>query len=106
MYSNPEELFGGTEQLLSLIETIYAAVQQPSLWSAVLEGIAEAVHGESTVLFASFPENRLVSIGRMDPAAWDAYLNYYASINPLVQPCDKMFPVGTVRYGHLAMTDP
>lgn len=106
MYSNPEELFGGTGQLLSLIETIYAAVQQPSLWSEVLEGIAEAVHGESTVLFASSPEYQLVSIGRMDPAAWDAYLTHYASINPLAQPCDKMFPVGTVRYGHLAMTDP
>jgi DNA-binding CsgD family transcriptional regulator len=105
MYSNQEEVFGGTGQLLSLIETIYSAVGQPSLWSAVLEGIAEAVNGESTILFASYPDNQFAAIFRMDPGAWDAYLTYYGSINPLSQPCDEMFPVGTVRYGHLAMPD-
>lgn len=52
MFKNPEQAFGGTTQLLGLIETIYTAIQRPELWPVVMEGIAEAVHGESTTMFA------------------------------------------------------
>ena len=105
MFANPEEAFGGTTQLLALIETIYAAVQQPSLWPLVLEGVAEAVHGESTSLFARFPEEHLFSMARTDPGAWDAYATYYSTVNVLMQRCDEAFPDGAVRYAHLAISD-
>lgn len=103
MYANPEQVFGGTTRLLGLIETIYAAVQQPELWPVVMEGIAEAVHGESTTMFAMLPREQLFSMARTDPAAMQQYVSHYASINVMSHHCDEMFPDGTVRYGHLAM---
>lgn len=103
MFANPEEAFGGTRQLLGLIETIYATVQRPELWPAVMEGIAEAVHGESTVMFAMLPHEQLFSMARVDPAAMQQYVSHYAAVNVMSHCCDRMFPDGTVRYGHLAM---
>ncbi|ACO34642.1 MULTISPECIES: helix-turn-helix transcriptional regulator [Acidobacterium] len=103
MYANPEQAFGGTARLLGLIETIYSAVQQPELWPAVMEGIAEAVHGESTTMFAMLPSEQLFSMARTDPAAMQQYVSHYASINVLSHHCDEAFPDGTVRYGHIAM---
>jgi DNA-binding CsgD family transcriptional regulator/PAS domain-containing protein len=105
MFENPEQAFGRTKRLLALIETIYAAVQEPLLWSVVMEGIAEAVHGESTSIFARFPENNLLSMTRTDSVAWDAYATYYASVNVLMQHCDEQFPDGSVRYAHRALSD-
>jgi DNA-binding CsgD family transcriptional regulator/PAS domain-containing protein len=103
MFENPEQAFGGTARLLALVESIYAAVQQPSLWPVVLEGIAEAVHGESTTLFGRLPREQLFSMARTDPEAWEGYAGHYASINPMMQRCDEVFPDGIVRYGHLAL---
>jgi len=105
MFENPEQAFGWTTRLLALIETIYAAVQEPLLWSVVMEGIVEAVHGESTSIFARFPENNLLSMTRTDSVAWDAYATYYASVNVLMQHCDEQFPDGSVRYAHRALSD-
>ncbi len=100
-----EVAFGSTKNLLNLIETIYAAVQQPELWSSVLDGMSEAIHGESMTLFAHLPGENLVSRARIDPNAWDAYVNYYASINPLAAACDRHFADGEVRYGNRALPD-
>ena len=105
MFENPEQAFGGTPQLLGLIETIYAAVQQPELWPVVMEGIAEAVHGESTTMFAMLPREQLFSMARTDPAAMQQYVSHYASVNVISHHCDAVFPDGTVRYGHLAISD-
>ncbi len=103
MYATPEDVFGGTTRLLGLIETIYAAVQQPELWHLVMDGIAEAVHGESTTMFAMLPREQLFSMARTDPAAMQQYVSHYASVNVISHHCDATFPDGTVRYGHLAM---
>lgn len=105
MYENPEQAFGGTAQLLSLIETIYAAVQDPVLWQIVTEKIADAVRGESTTIFARFPEEQLFSMTRTDAAAWDLYATYYASVNVLMDCCDRVFADGAVRYADRAMPD-
>lgn len=103
MFENPEYAFGGTRRLLGLIETIYAAVEQPNLWSEVMEGIAEAVRGESTTMFAMLPREQLFSMARTDPATMQQYISHYASVNVISHSCDKMFPDGTVRYSHIAM---
>lgn len=103
MFENPEQAFGGTARLLGLIQAIYAAVQQPELWPVVMEGIAEAVYGESTTMFAMLPRERLFSMARTDPAAMQQYVSHYASVNVISRHCDEMFSDSTVRYGHLAM---
>jgi hypothetical protein len=105
MVANPEAAFGGTSRLLGLIETIYAAVQRPALWPQVMEDIAEAVHGESTTLFARFPAESLMAMTRTDAAAWESYATYYASVNTLMDRCDRRFADGEVRYSHLALPD-
>ncbi|QHN05124.1 helix-turn-helix transcriptional regulator [Granulicella sp. WH15] len=105
MAANPENTSGTTTQLLALIETIYAAVQQPSLWPLALEGIAEAVQGEMTVLFSQLPNDPLISYARTDESAINLYMDYYASVNVLGHRCDAIYPDGTVRYGDRAMSD-
>jgi hypothetical protein len=41
VYTNPEEISGGTSELLPLIELIYSAVDDASLWPVVLDRVAE-----------------------------------------------------------------
>jgi DNA-binding CsgD family transcriptional regulator len=102
---NPEIAFGGTKRLLSLLELIYSAVSRPELWPVVLEEIAELIAGESTCLFASFPQTTVLSLARMDTAAWDAFSNYYASINVWKERGDALVPDGAVRYSDRVITD-
>jgi DNA-binding CsgD family transcriptional regulator/PAS domain-containing protein len=108
MYVNPEEVFGGTKKLLALIELIYSAVDDVSLWPVVLDQVAEAVKGEETLLFTSFPDPATPNVSclaRMDPSALVPYAEYYAPLNVLSERCDRMFPTGTVRYSHQAVPD-
>ncbi|MHB1953013.1 MAG: helix-turn-helix transcriptional regulator [Sulfobacillus sp.] len=109
MFNNPEVVFGGTDKLLSLIQQIYGAVDDASLWPAVLDGIAEAANAEGTLLFANFPHPAtpdLSVVARMDASVLVPYAEHYATVNVLAQRCDEMFPEGTVRYSHLAVPDP
>jgi DNA-binding CsgD family transcriptional regulator len=103
---NPEVAFGGTQRLLSLLELIYSAVSRPELWPVVLEEIAELIAGESTCLFASFPQTTVLSLARMDTAAWDVFSSYYASINVWMERGDALVPDGTVRYSDRVIADP
>jgi DNA-binding CsgD family transcriptional regulator len=103
---NPEIAFGGTKRLLSLLELIYSAVSRPDLWPVVLEEIAEVIAGESTCLFASFPQTTVLSLARMDPAAWDVFSSYYASINVWMERSEGIVPDGTVRYSNRVIADP
>lgn len=106
MASNPEIVFGGTKRLLSLLELIYSAVSRPDLWPIVLEEIAEIIAGESTCLFASFPQTSVLSLARMDPAAWNVFSSYYASLNVWMKRSEGIVPDGDVRYSHRVITDP
>jgi DNA-binding CsgD family transcriptional regulator len=105
VFANPEVVFGGTSRLLSLIELIYSAVNQPAHWSLVLEELAELVDGESTALYARFPEITLLSLARTDPVAWDLFSSYYASINVMMERCDAIVPDGMVRYSNRVIAD-
>jgi DNA-binding CsgD family transcriptional regulator len=106
MFQNPEHAFGGTAPLLDTIETIYSAVNHPDRWCIVLEEIAELIRGESTCLFAALPETSVLSLARMDPAAWNVFSSYYASINVWMERGDAFVPDGAVRYSHRVITDP
>jgi DNA-binding CsgD family transcriptional regulator len=105
MFENPEAAFGGVGRLLGLIDLIYAAVEQPALWASVLDGVAEAIHGEAIVMLAPFQEQPLFSMARIPPEALASYVNHYSSINPLAPLCDRAFRDGTTRYSHLVMGD-
>lgn len=105
MYENPEIAFGGTADLLSLIELIYSAVDQPALWPTVLEGIANAAGGESTALFARFPKDSVIALTRFEPGSFEEYAEHYSNVNILMPLCDNRFPDGTIRYSHLVMED-
>jgi len=56
MHANPEEMFGGTTKLLALIELIYSAVDDVSLWPLVLDRVAETVQGSETIPSTSFAD--------------------------------------------------
>jgi hypothetical protein len=45
MFENPEQAFGGSKPMLDLVQTIYAAAQQPTLWNDVLERISTTIEG-------------------------------------------------------------
>jgi hypothetical protein len=103
---NPEVAFGGTKRLLSPLELIYSAISRPDLWALVLEEIAELTAGESTCPFSSFPQTTVLSLARMDSAAWEVFSNYYASINIWMERGDALIPDGTKRYSDRLIADP
>lgn len=108
MYENPEVLCGGEKPLLNLISLIYEAVEEPSLWPAVLDGIAEMSGSGCTMLFANSNQcgaGDVVALARTGQDYLEAYLDHYASVNVLSPACDRMFRDGTVRYSHIAVPD-
>jgi DNA-binding CsgD family transcriptional regulator len=108
VYTNPEVMFGGTSELLGLIELIYSAVNDASLWPVILDRIAETVHGRESLLFTHFPNHSAMNVSylaRMDPIALVPYTEYYHSVNVLAEECDRMFPDGSIRYAHRAVPD-
>jgi len=108
MFQNPEVAFGGSAPMLELIEQIYAAVQTPALWRGVLDGISEAAQASQTFLFTDTGDPampRALSAGKSDPAALSLFVEHYAAVNVLAEPCDAMFPDGEVRYSHWAVED-
>ncbi len=107
MYDNAEALFGGPSQLLSLIELIYEAADDMSLWPLVLDRIAEAVHGEATVLFANYTglASNIATHTRIDPAALASYAEYYGTRNVLISRGDEVFKDGEPRFSHQALSN-
>lgn len=108
MFSNPEQAFGGRSQMLSLVDHIYAAAQDASLWPSVLACISAAVSGESNLLFAGFPDLRtpdLYAAANVRQDAWDAYGAYYASINPIMAECEARFNPDTPWVSNHALSD-
>jgi DNA-binding CsgD family transcriptional regulator len=87
---------------------IYSAVQDPKLWTGILDRIDEVTGSEQTLLFAALSNptipDALYSAGTDDEFV-ATFLNHYAAINVLAEPCDRMFPTGEVRYSHWALPD-
>lgn len=103
MYDNPEALFGGRSQLLSLISLIYGAVEDVSLWPSVMNAIAEAVQGEATVLFTNYTgveTSNIATHSRIDPTALISYAEYYGAKNVLISRGDQVFADGEPRFSH------
>jgi DNA-binding CsgD family transcriptional regulator len=108
MYVNPDEVFGGTTKLFALIELIYSAVEDVSLWPVILDQIAEALQGEETLIWTNFSGSgatNIMCLARMDPLALVPYTEYYAARNVLSERCDRIYQDGKVRYSHCAVPD-
>ena len=108
MFPDRAQVFGGTTRFLALIELIYSAANDATLWPSILDQMGEAVGGEQTLLFAPLADpgaaNALRSV-RTAPEVVRDYLDHYASVNILAEPCDLMFPTGSVRFSHWAVPD-
>lgn len=108
MFENPEHVFGGTSELLSLIEMIYAAIEEPELWPVFLDRVADVVEGKQTFMFTDLPDPAIpkAMIGaRTDPEALHLLLAHYASINIFAEPADAVFQDGDIRYSHWVVPD-
>lgn len=105
---NTGEVSGSSSNLLPLIETIYSAVDDESLWPFVLEQIAELTHGYETCMWTAFPGSQAANIlcaARMDLAVLVPYTEYYGQVNVLSHRCDELFEDGQVRYSDRAIPD-
>ncbi|SFS16178.1 transcriptional regulator, LuxR family [Granulicella pectinivorans] len=108
MVENPEVLFGGTTQLLALIEMIYASVHDPTLWPAILDRIGVAAQGRQTFMFTQTSDPALPSAlisTSTDPEALTQFIDYYAAINIIAEPADAVFRDGDIRYSHWVIAD-
>lgn len=97
-----------SEQLSELIESIYSTVDDPTRWSAVLGMLGNVVSARNTLLFLS----RAGSAGQdailcpnTPEELLQRFVDHYASVNVLAEPCDRLFPDATVRYSHWAVPD-
>ena len=108
MTRNLDSTLGQSVEFVSVVGEIYAAVENPALWPAVLDRVAELLSGESTWLVANYSDSEAADVcafTRADPAALVEYQLHYDPINVWTRPCDKMFGVGTVGYSHWAVPD-
>jgi DNA-binding CsgD family transcriptional regulator/PAS domain-containing protein len=108
MYENAEQALGEIQSLLPLIELIYDASDDTSLWPVVLDRIAEVVNGEQIALFSNNADPavpNVASLARMEQQDLAPYTAYYRSANILAEGCDAPFPAGTVRYSPPAEPD-
>jgi hypothetical protein len=84
------------EGLTSVVGELYEAVEDPLLWPAVLDRIAELLRGESTFLAANCADavaTDVRAIARADPAAVEAHRSHYDATNVWTRPCDRMFGI-------------
>lgn len=103
-----EELFGGYSNLSALLQLIYSAVDDASLWTSVLERVAALLNGAEILIWSQFQStvvDNIVAVAQMDKAALDPYVSYYAGLNILSQRCDLLYRDGKARYSDRAVPD-
>lgn len=96
-------VFGGTTELLGLIERIYGAVHDPSLWPDILARITTVLKGESLGFFTFFPDSDIpgtIATHAIREDAWTQFVQYYSSINPIMVRAEPLLEAGHVVYAH------
>jgi DNA-binding CsgD family transcriptional regulator len=94
--------------MFSLIELIYGAVDDASLWNLVMDGVAEAVNGQWTVVWSSFGHpaaGDITAWARLDPTVLSAYAQHYASVNVISQEIDRQCPNDLIAYSQQVIPD-
>ncbi len=77
------------EALESLLDSIYAAAEDPRLWEEVLAALTDRLSGRNGYLIAHKLDRTGFSFGttyRVDPESVTEYKDYYHSVNPLIAP--------------------
>jgi DNA-binding CsgD family transcriptional regulator len=108
MFENPEAAFGGTSRLLSVIETLYAAVGDRRLWDQALGQVGDALGCESIAIYAGFPDPRtmdIIAMDGVDPAAWSVFASYYAPLNPVWERSVRRYKVGETCFRQAVISD-
>jgi DNA-binding CsgD family transcriptional regulator len=106
--TNAEVALGGSPHMLRLIELIYDAVGDSSLWNLVMEGVAEAINGQWTVVWSSFDHpaaSDITAWSRLDPTILPAYSEHYASVNVIAQGIERLYPNDLITYSHHIISD-
>jgi DNA-binding CsgD family transcriptional regulator len=107
-FSNSEQVFGGTHQLLGLIEMIYATVQNRSIWPVVMDRIAAAMEGETLWLWAPFPESSVPNVlvlRDMPRKVWYTFATHYALDNPVAKAAQLRLSPDITWLSNDAITD-
>ena len=92
------------ERITGLINDIYDAALDASLWPQVLRRTMTLVDGVSAAIFsdAELPTDSFYSAVDVDPAFAESYVSHYVRLNPLV-PFERGLPAGTVFSASSAM---
>ena len=99
---NPQEPL-----ILELIEQIYAAAVDCTLWSGVLETLMQATNSSSGVIYAFNPQSgnsRILTDDHLHMKSMEAYCQYYATIDPWHAYMISR-PAGEVFYSQQAAPD-
>lgn len=91
--------------MLALIEQIYACADDPTRWEGTLESIAHVTGADSLALFARLPDTVVLAKTGIRDDAWQEFVDYYASINPIAPRCDKAFGADRVRDAQLVLSE-
>jgi DNA-binding CsgD family transcriptional regulator len=72
------------EDVLDLVDRIYAAAEAPDLWPDALEGIAEATRSAASILYRNMDarEGGVDVAVRVPPEAAEAYQEYFHKLDP------------------------
>lgn len=87
------------ERVLSLIDRVYAAADDPALWPAYLEEVSGMLRSKMTVLMYQDTQNLSATVGaavRIDPDAVRLYQDYYAARNIFLTGAQARLPSGTM----------
>lgn len=93
--------------VLTLIDQIYAAAVDHTLWSGVLETLMLVTNSSSGVIYAFNPRtgnSRILTDENLNMKSMEAYCQYYASIDPW---CAYILsrPAGEIFYSQQALSD-
>ena len=92
------------QDFLPLIELIYDASSDGSLWPTILDRIGDAVNGEQIAISvgSSGPLAKWIpGLVRESPEELDPHAAYFESDKLVAERCGGPFPTGTFRYRHI-----
>lgn len=91
-----------------LIDSIYNTVEQPDVWTVVIDQINLVSGSSKTALYATFPDTKtpaLMATNAEGAYAWSHYSPYYAQINPLMERAEHLLATDTTWFGCQVISD-
>lgn len=88
------------ENLLKLVDLIYAAAGDPQVWPKVIEGIAAVVHGSAGTIHhqdTGSRESNVSTLWNISPEVIPPYTAYYGAVNPFMTTRPQLIKTGAVN---------